>query len=148
MRGEAFYLPQHLFSFCDPKSFEVAIMELEEVTIQALHTLIWAHGLPYELLNSQYAYLLNEKAWELDTENTYLIPISIAQSVLYGLGMPIMAIGLPHPLLFASGLQSQMRKYNIDNAFAIKSAEMKQRQNPLHAQSPLNLIYPIRQRTS
>lgn len=137
----AFLLPIQKVQEHGKEAFLKTLRYLEVMCIRSIFTFIYGHGLPYEITNIYDVEPLPAKAWTPDGAKALELPISIARTVLYGLGCPVGALDMPHHLMFAMGHFPAMQRENSSRWADVVSAEMTLRKNPLHQRSPLHIIH-------
>lgn len=135
-----FYFPEFLLNGNQAVELH-EIRTLEENCISALLTISYGNGLFLDLTNSQGSYLLPEYVWKDKRPNEFSLAIKIAQTILFGIGIPIGMIGLPNYHAMCSTWSPRyLRKSNEERWGEILSAERVARQSNYSQQPPLHLF--------
>lgn len=115
---------------------------LERACIAALYTIIRGQGLPFMLTNKMHVAILPELAWAADSPDELALSISIAQTVLYSVGLPRCLIELPFLPLAMSGFPAKLAAENAPLWPSIYATEREARKNPNHPRSPMFVVHP------
>ena len=137
-----FFFPIDPFGASKGRSIDKQIKSLEQACISALHTIIWGHGLPLTLTNQMHVLVLPKSAWPADISDELAFGISIAQTVLYSVGLPRCLVELPFLPLAMSGFSAKLAAENTPLWPSIYATEREARKNPNHPRGPMFVVHP------
>lgn len=141
--GKYFYFfSEDLMGFPDEDMKMNFLRELEEDTIAALNTIIYGNGLPIELMNGAGVSLLPSIAWKKNCPKKYRLAINIAQTALFGMGVPMPLAHLPYEEAIFSSLPLKLFDMNTAAWRNIIYAEMERRENKSTILPPMFTLHP------
>ena len=137
-----YFLSEDIMVFSDESTTMACLKELEDDVISALNTIIYGNGLPIYLANQESVSLLPGIAWTKNCPKEYRLAIHIAQTALFGMGIPMPLTFLPSEEAIFTDLSIKLLDWNTAEWNNILSAEFERRESGTAMSPPMFTLHP------